>query len=206
MIITKITQQAKNNSRASIFVDDKFYMGVNKFVVFRLGIKTGQKLTPVLIEQLNSENESNNIWEYSLWLLSKAPKSVYQMKQKLMQKFPDQEVGETIDRLVADGLLDDDRLAQQLAERHYREQLKSRIEATAHIIAKGIDGSIAKEACQILDSDYEQLTVVKLVEFKLRNKQISKDNITKTSQYLARKGFSYMAIKLVVADLGRDVE
>ena len=206
MIITKITQQAKNISRASIFVDDKFYMGVNKLVVFRLGLKTGQQLTPELIAQLNSENESNDIWEYSLNLLSKTPKSIYQMKQKLSQKFPDQEIGETIDRLISDGLLDDVRLAHQLAERHKREQLKSRIEATAHIMAKGIDGAIAKEACTILDQDWEEVTVSRLVEVKLRHKQATADAITKTSQYLARKGFSYRAIKLATAELGRDVE
>ena len=206
MIITKITQQAKNISRASIFVDDKFYMGVNKLVVFRLGLKTGQQLTPELIAQLNSENESNDIWEYSLNLLSKTPKSIYQMKQKLTQRFPDQEIGETVDRLISDGLLDDTRLAHQLAERHKREQLKSRIEATAHIMAKGIDGAIAKEACTILDQDWEEETVSRLVEVKLRHKQATADAITKTSQYLARKGFSYRAIKLATAELGRDVE
>jgi len=203
MIITKITEQAKNPDRVNIYIDDQFYAGISKLVAIQLGLKAGLPLNPEMANQLEQLESTKNVWDYSLRSLARAPKTERQLRRRLADKFGEEPAQATLQKLKNDGLIDDRKLAESLVGRHLRQEDKSRLEILAELKVKGIPESFIPEALALLDDEYELRTATRLAAIKGRSQ---KADVNKIGQYLARKGFGYAVIKMAVKELGRDLE
>lgn len=206
MIITKISQQARDPERANIFVDGKFYAGLHTLVVLQLGLKVGQQLTPQLITRLTQTESSQNIWDYSLRNLSASPKSKRQITSKLASKFSRDEAESTVERLEKAGLVDDEHLAEVLVTHQIQMASKSRREIEAALAQKGLPREIAKVALAQIPAEYELKTAIRLVNQKGGSKEVDEKTKQKLSQYLGRKGFDYSVIRKALQSLSGDVE
>jgi regulatory protein len=207
MMITKISEQAKNPDRANIHVDGKFYAGINKLVVVQLGLRVGLELSPELAGKLSQLEGTNNVWDYALRSLSVAPKSRSRMIRKLTEKFDAETAKETVEKLSQDGLVNDELLASNIVSTQIRMETKSRMEIAAMLSARGIDKEAAKVALDQIYDDYEARAIQHLVEVKSRGTTKDGEELRqKIGQYLARKGFGYPAIKKALVELGSNVE
>lgn len=206
MIITKIENQTKNPDRVSIYVDGQFFAGVSALVCHQMGLRPGLELTPSIVALLGHKEEGDRAWQYSLKVLGLAPKTREQMRQKLTIRFGLEIAEATMAKLLSNGLLDDTSVAKMLTEQAMRNQNKSQRELAAAMRFRNIERSTADSQLADLPEDYDLVVAKRLAEVRLRGKHDDGTQITKTAQYLSRKGFSYSVVKKVMSELGRDIE
>lgn len=199
MQITKITPQVKTEARVNIFVDGKFYRGLDRLVVLKLGLKPGLTLTPKLLDSLESTQAENSAWEWALKNLQVSPKSEREMHKKLIQKYSPEMVSDVMARLKTAGLIDDQRLAAQIVQRYINQGTKSQREILQKLTQKGIDQAFAKPI--LAENNSNLSAVLKLAKIKNRSLRPDlpwRERYEKIAGYLIRKGFNYAEVKQVV--------
>lgn len=203
MIITKITEQAKNPDRVSIYVDGEFFTGIHKLVAIKFNLKTGMALPETVAQELATLESTNSAWEYSLRSLAVASKSRSRMIAKLTQKFGREKAEETTAKLVDQGLVNDARLAENIVLAQLGNKRKSKAEITALLTERGIAGDNIRNALNLIPENYELETATNLAKAKF---QEGSKSIEKIAQYLGRKGFGYSIAKTACAKLGLETE
>ncbi len=208
MIITKITPQVKNLERVNLFVDDKFFRSLDRILAIKWGLKPGLVLTPDLLKKLEKDQQNFTAWEYALKLLKFGPKSIKGMRDKLKSKYEPELVESTVRKLIAEGFLDDFRVAEQIVERFVNSPSKSVTEIRYYLKTKGLEDEAIKEALANFEDDYNLEAAKSLIRHKARQMKTGDPKAArlKISQYLARKGFSYPVVKKALDSLDGDVE
>lgn len=207
MEITKISVQAKNSERVNLYVDGKFYRGLDRLVAIKLGLKSGLTLNPTLLDKLETTQSENSAWEWALRSLQVSPKSKREMLQRLNRKFEPELATAVMLRLSSAGLIDDRKMAEQMVQRFVQQGTKSKKEILLKLRQKGIEFDVAKGAVEQTPND----TLAAVTIAVMRNRAL-KDSLTwqtryeKIASYLARKGFNYADIKRAVTRENLDRE
>lgn len=209
MEVTKLTPQAKNPQRINLYVDGKFYRGLDRLVALKLGLKPGLTLNPRLIDQLETTQSENSAWEWALRTLQVSPKSEREMEQKLRRRYDDDIVPSVMNRLRAANLLNDSRLADQVVHQLRERGTKSQKEILLKLRQKGIEPVLAQAA--LGDTSSDAMAAVRLAQIKkrtLKPAMSQPERFQKLAGYLARKGFSYQDIRAAITaiDLETDTE
>jgi len=201
MQVTKLSVQVRNPNRANLYIDGKFYRGLDKIVAIRLGLKPGLTLTPFLIGQLEQQQTTSTAWEFALRSLQRSPKSITTMRHKLKDKlFPDDIVDNTIQRLVDGKILDDTLMADNLVSYYSANGRRSRKQIWALLKTKLLPTTAIDMALEAVDSNQELSSASKLAQQKnhqwreldLRTRQ------QKIAGYLSQRGFQYTIVKQVI--------
>ena len=88
--ITKIEVQKNNKERANIYIDDKFYAGVNIELVMKYGLKKGQELSDDLFDRVLFEDLKSEAFNKAIKYIGSSLKSIKQLKDYLKKKeYPD---------------------------------------------------------------------------------------------------------------------
>ena len=207
MEITKISTQARNPERVNLYVDGKFYRGLDRLVAIKLGLRPGLTLNPILVGKLETTQSENSAWEWALRSLQISSKTVREMRVRLSRKFEPAIVDTLMQKLLAADLLNDQRFAEQLARRYGQQGTKSKREILLKLIQKGIDFETAKGALVAEVSDTN--SALTLAQIKNRSLPIDlswQERYTKIASYLARKGFGYTEIRQAVTKINLDLE
>ncbi|MDD5605966.1 MAG: regulatory protein RecX [Patescibacteria group bacterium] len=204
MEITRLKTQVSNPNRVNVFVDGKFFRGLNTLVAMKLGLKVGLVLNPYLVKQLDQQVTGDDAWEYALRLLQHSPKSVRQLETKLRSKFDTQTVHKTTTKLISQRIVDDTRLAGDLVGRAMAEKTKSRRQIFVWLKTKLFDDATINQALKLIDDDYDRQAAWQVGSKKygqlLRQGKVGDIN-KKLSAYLAQRGFGYNAVKAVLSDI-----
>jgi regulatory protein len=206
MEITKISVQARNPERVNLYVDGKFYRGLDRLVALKLGLKSGLTLNPRLIDNLETTQSENSAWEWALRSLQVSPKSIRDMRMKLKRKFEPELVESIMKKLENADLLNDERFAERLVGDLARRGTKSKKEISLKLRQKGIADDIAKKALGQVDSETDSVLKLTLAKNRgLREDLPWRERYEKIVSYLARKGFSYADIRRVVTKENLDL-
>ncbi len=207
MEITKISVQARNPERVNLYVDGKFYRGLDRLVALRLGLKPGLTLSPKLVDRLENTQTENSAWEWALRILQTSPKSERDMYRKLERKFEPDLAERVVKKLKDTDLLDDQRFAERLVGELVNSKTKSKKEILLKLRQKGIPNDLARGAVGKVES--EEDAVMKLALGKSRKLSADipwKERYEKVASYLARKGFGYSDIRKVVTKENLDAD
>lgn len=189
-LITKIVSQSSNPNRVNVFVDDKFLTGIDKFTWISHNLKVGSEISPKLCEELKKQDIQGKAYDKALKLLSFRPQSIFEIRQKLKNKFKSETISEAIARLKREGWLDDQKFAELWVKERSQTRLRSINHLKAELIQKGIAENIIREVLSQPElADQELETATKLVE-KLKNSKTT----DQLKAYLSRKGFNYGVI------------
>ena len=109
-----------------------------------------------------------------------------------------------LSRLKELGLVDDRRFAENFAGR-CRESCVSPREAVSKMLAKGVPYEIAKAAADNSDTDEEE-QLRRLIEKKYARKLGEENGAQKVYAALARKGFSFSAVRSVLKKYSEELE
>jgi regulatory protein len=114
--ITKMEAQKKRPTRVSIYLDGSFALGMDYDLAQRLGLRTGQKISPRDLEKITLAEEKNRAKNFTLDFLGYRARSVLEVRQRLTRRgHPASIVEEVIAELKAGGLLDDEDFAARWA-------------------------------------------------------------------------------------------
>lgn len=128
----------------------------------------------------------------ALKLLSRRELTTSELRERLLRKdFPADEVEDTVNRLRADGTLDDRRAAVAIARTHALVKARGRLRIERELRARGVDDDTARAA---LEDVFGELSEPELLERALR-KRLRSGRIRDQAEfrrlyaYLLRLGF-----------------
>lgn len=163
--------------------------------------KVGGDITEEQLHALLSASQYNRARERALYLLGLRDYACKELEQKLYTEAEPAIAAAVVERLCEVGLLDDERYAARLARslsegKHYPRR---RIEQ--ELRRRGISNGLIQAAVSELDGeDYEQALAI--LERKYYNKLNDPDSRRRVIAALARRGFSYGAIRRAMDAFG----
>lgn len=139
--VTSIQTQARNSTRASVFLDGAFFRGFKSETLKRHSISSGKKLTPELFNELIKTDGALMLREYLLNRLADREHTIRELEQKARRKKLDMTAfDETIEDLKDKGLLSEERFAVQFFKAK-RNRGWGLIKIKSELMNKGLSSS-----------------------------------------------------------------
>lgn len=187
--ITAVSAQAKNKERVNIYLDGEFAAGVSLETVMSLRLKVGDEIDEEKLKSLLELSERTDAANKAVKYISGALKTKKQVKDYLLKKgFSEETVWYTIDKLKDYGYINDAEFSEKFIESTRSKQ--GRRLAEYKLMMKGVKK-------EVIDSVYAESEIsqkedaARLAEKYLRNKEITRENISKAYRYLIGRGFSF---------------
>ena len=199
--VTKITYQKKNSEKVNIFVDDKFFTGIDYITWVQYGLKIGDTLTDNQLNIIKDDSQIDKAYSKALKLLSMRPQSELEIKQKLSKYFDKEVIGKILEKLESNKLVDDYEFAKLWVKERSKTRLRSKRHLMSELKQKGINQNIIKDVLGTELINQNEIEAAKtLLAKKLRQE---KTNIVsqKIKAYLAGRGFDYKTIVLAEKEL-----
>lgn len=196
--ITKIERQKKDKNRFSVFVDEKFALGISQDTLVQLGLKIGDKVDNNKLKELEQKESSSKSKEFALKLLSFRPRSRKELKDRLEKKgFDGETVEQTLNRLEELNLINDRKFASLWVEEKIKNRPSGRKILAQELYLKGIDKEIIGETLDKVYSEVDEKDLaLKLFQKKKKQYQKLDEEVAKRrlNNLLLRRGFSYQTV------------
>ncbi len=190
---------------AKLVFDTGDTLMLDKDVVSEHVLRPDAVLEPEKIEELTYESDYRRAKSRALWYLDRGDRTEKGLYRKLVEAgFDKRASAAVIARLVELDLLNDRRFAENYAYRCAQANI-SRREAVNKMMAKGVPYDIAKEAADGMETD-ETEQIRTLLERKYANRLLQENGTQKVYAALARKGFSFEAIKAALRQYNEELE
>lgn len=203
--ITALKINVKNQKLRSIYVDGKYVISVSEGVLFQSDLKVGDRLTPEAVAALKAEEETYQIIQYAYRLLSFRPRSVQEMRSRLLQKgWGEEQVAKVLSKLEGDGYLDDRDFALMFAQDRVKSKFLGPTGLKSELFRKGIDRELISE---VVENIYAQYPPAEIIHALMQKRGINPESTLDPKEkrrfinQLKRKGFSWEAIESVVSKL-----
>lgn len=202
-IITKIESQKKNEDRVNIYLDEQFFMGIYKELVFTLGLKKGMEIEEDNLRSILRDEMFIKAKNKALSILSKAPQSEKNITNKLSPDFEQDVIEDVLEFLRKYNFVNDEDLAQRITSTNLKLNKCGKNKIKQNLYNKGIDRETINSVVSDIDSDVEFENAMYLAKKRYdRVKNEDRNKIyQKISQHLAYKGFGYDIIKRVLNKL-----
>ena len=191
----KITETAIRRRRLYLMrLDNDTEYTVDRQTFDESPYRVGEEISEEQLEALLQKSQYNRARERALYLLGLRDYACGELEKKLYTEASPEIAAAVIARLQEVGLLDDAAYARRLA-RHlmeYKQYPRRRIEQ--ELRHRGIDAFVIADALAQLDSDDLQQALA-LLEKKYYNKLKTPEDRRRVVAALARRGFSYGAIR-----------
>jgi regulatory protein len=196
MKITDIKQQAKRADRYSIYIDGKYACSFSESELLNLGLRVGQELNVGEFEELKTNAILDKAYDRSLNLISRRPRSEWELRDYLKRKDSEPEVVEaTIARLSERGYIDDLEFARRWVDNRRLLKATSKRRLSMELRQKRVSDDVIDQVLSQDETD-EREVLRELVERK-RKQTKYQDNL-KLMQYLSRQGYNYDDIKSAI--------
>ncbi len=163
--------------------------------------KQGSDLTEEQLDTLLATSQYNRARERALYLLGLRDYACKELEQKLYTEATPEIAAAVVERLCQVGLLDDERYAARLARSLSEVKHFPRRRIEQELRRRGISSVLAQTAVADLDGeDFEQ--ALALLQKKYYNKLSDPDSRRRVVAALARRGFSYGAIRRAMDAMG----
>ena len=167
---------------------------VDNDLVFERSLKAGLEIDDKYLEELLFSSDYVRAKSRAVWYLDRSAHTEKGLYDKLVRAgFAKEACAKVIVRFIEVGLLDDRRYAETLAERLIETNVSKR-EALQKMLSKGLPYDLAKSVLEETEAD-ENTQIRNLIEKKYRNKLLAENGAKKVFDALARKGFSFGAIR-----------
>lgn len=167
---------------------------VDNDLVFERSLKAGLEIDDKYLEELLLSSDYVRAKSRAVWYLDRSAHTEKGLYDKLVRAgFAKEACAKVIARFIEVGLLDDRRYAEILAERLIETNVSKR-EALQKMLSKGLPYDLAKSVLEETEAD-ESTQIRNLIEKKYRNKLLAENGAKKVFDALARKGFSFGAIR-----------
>lgn len=178
---------------------------VDNDLVFERSLKAGLEIDDKYLEELLFSSDYVRAKSRAVWYLDRSAHTEKGLYDKLVRAgFAKEACAKVIARFIEVGLLDDRRYAEILAERLIETNVSKR-EALQKMLSKGLPYDLAKAVLEETEAD-ENTQIRNLIEKKYRNKLLAENGAKKVFDALARKGFSFGAIREALKSYVEELE
>ena len=187
--ITAITAQEKRKDRCNIYLDGEFYAGVSLETVMKFRLKSGAETDEARLKEILTDAENSEATEKALSYISKTVKTKRQVKEYLLKKgYSESACYHAIDKLKEYGYIDDCEYARRYIDSTGKTQGKRLL--AYKLMAKGVKKEDIEAAYETAGKNSAE-NAAALAAKKMKNKDVTKENVLKTYRYLISRGFSY---------------
>ena len=201
--ITAIEPQQKNPQRVNIYLDGEFAFGLSSIMAAWLTV--GQELGDQKIESLKTGDELEVTYQKALHFLSYRPRSSAEVRQNLVKRgISEPLVEETMNRLQASGLVNDEAFARAWVENRNSFRPRGKPALRMELRQKGLSEEIVQT---VLDTQVNEAALAFQAARKYARRLTGLDWLEfrqKLSGFLARRGFSYTSIAPVVSEVWKE--
>jgi regulatory protein len=142
-----------------------------------------------------SDTSASALRPYALRLLGRRDYTGHELRSRLIDRgYPEETVEPLLTAFVAEGLLDDGRVAAAHVRTASRIKGRGRHRIRRELEARGIEASLAEQATAHLDGDEEAAALERLIARKTAGRPLEPDDRRRLFQHLLRRGFSADAI------------
>ncbi|MDO8515278.1 MAG: RecX family transcriptional regulator [bacterium] len=198
MIITKLEYQKNDPNRVSVYVDEKFAVGISQDDLLLLKLYKDKEITPEELNNIIAQSDFGKIFNFAVNFISFRPRSEWEVKMRLKRKDP-ASGGMTdlvIEKLKKLKLVDDEAFAKWFLEQRNTFRPKSDRVLKQELKIKGISDEIIKKVLtEDETSEFEKA-------FLIVNKKKLVDR-EKIIRFLGSRGFSWDIINDVIAKSGK---
>ncbi|MGC9398851.1 MAG: RecX family transcriptional regulator [Anaerolineae bacterium] len=191
--ITALKWQKRNKQRVNVYLDGEFAFGLAATQAAKLQV--GARLSDRQIAELQALDAVEKAHDRALNYLSYRPRSEAEIQRYLREKeFSEETIEETLERLRRVGLVDDLEFAHYWINNRLRFRPRGRRALRQELRQKGIANKIIE---QVLSEFDEERALQKALQRHARRLQhLSSEKFRqRLTQRLARRGFSYEAIR-----------
>ena len=199
--ITKIEVQKNNKERANIYIDDKFYAGVNIELVMKYGLKKGQELSDDLFDRVLFEDLKSEAFNKAIKYIGSSLKSIKQLKDYLKKKeYPEDVIEFVIEKLCEYKYLDDYNFAKSFVLTYSNKY--GRLKLMSQLRMKGVDENIIDD---VFNENKVETNIENIARKYLKNKNITNETWLKLSRFLYSRGYEFEDINRIVEILKEDI-
>lgn len=202
--ITALKIQKRNKNRVNVYLDNEFAFGLSRIVVGWL--KIGQELSEEKILEVKAKDEIEISLQRAFNFLSYRPRSEEEVRKNLRKHKTDPVIiEEIIERLQVGKLVNDTNFAELWVENRSDFRPRGRRALRSELRQKGIDDLTIEET--IKDLDEEKLAYRAATKKARRFRDLEwLEFRKKMNGFLARRGFNYSDIKIVVDRVWKEIE
>lgn len=199
--ITQIKTQ-KNNKRVNVYLDGKFAFGLDLGNYVKLGLKVEQELTDEEVKEIVKKAEFQKAYDKLLGFATIRPRSEFEIKMWFNRhKIHESIQEELMKKLIKLELLDDNKFTSWWVKQRNEFRPRSKRQLYSELRQKGIEKEIIDQVLQETKIDEEKIATDLLKKREYKWEKLDKfTKRKKMSEYLARKGFDWGVIKIVVND------
>lgn len=204
--ITALRVQKRNPQRVNVYLDGEFAFGVARIVAAWLQV--GQQLSGEKIAQLKNQDEYEVAYQRALKLINIRPRTEKEIQQHLIDnKFPQEIADEIVSRLKDNRLVNDlDFASQWIANRsEFRPRGKKALQyelrqhgVPENKIRQALEQATIKENELAFQAAQKRIRYYQDLEWPQFRQKLG--------SYLARRGFSYEIISVVVERVWQEIQ
>lgn len=199
MTITLIEQAKKRVDRVNIFLDETFWVGLDKNQLIRFELHKGKIISEDEKSFIESESNIFKLREKVINLILIRPRSKYEIYQYLTLKKQVDELTskKLIETLVQTEVISDDSFTEWFVQNRSSHGFNGKNKIYAELLKKGVDSSIIKRHLKDLEENNDNTEkILKLFE-KVRNQVKAKSEAEKHQKIIKRimaRGYGYQEI------------
>jgi len=196
--ITEIRASKNSGKRVNIYVDDQFALTIDLETAIKEKLRIAMEIDESRIEELKIKDQINRCYNAAIRLLGYRQRSEYELRDKLVHRgFNRGIVNPVIDKLIKQGLVDDETFAKYWAENRETFSPRSRYLTALELRKKGVAEEVIKETVvKIDDEESAYRTALNRVErLHVSNR---KDLQRRLGDFLRRRGFDYETINRTI--------
>ena len=160
--------------------------------------RAGGHITDEQLCGLLELSEYNRARERALYLLGLRDYACKELEKKLLTEARPEIAARVVERLTDVGLLDDVGYAERMAHSLSRSKKYPKRRIAQELQRRGVDRETAGYAAEAIEcEDFKQ--ALALIEKKYYNKMTDRESRAKVMAALARRGFSYEAIRQAIS-------
>lgn len=200
-VITAIVESTRKDGRYVVEADEKAYVTVSLDIIDQLKLRVGGAIDAAEAAALERAGAALHTYDRALDMLAFQARSVRDLRRRLVEKGePAEQVDGAIERLTAQGFVDDAQFARQLARSKVASHGASKRRLQQEMFKRGVAREVADEAIAEVYEE-EQVDEAVLVEEVARKKVRSLAKLDREARrrrlyaFLARRGYEGDAIR-----------
>lgn len=197
--ITSIEVQKKDDRRANLYLDDKFYAGVSIELIMKHQLKRGMEVDREFLDEIILEDEKGKALDKAVKYISSTLKTTRQIRDYLRKKeYNSQTIDYVISKMIEYKYLDDVAYAKAFIATYSNKYGKMKL--ISALKSKGVSDSVIDEVFASDDLKIDD-SIDKTAEKYLKNKIKNNDTFMKLSRFLYSRGYEFDDIKSCISRL-----
>ncbi len=204
MKITELSPYKGTTWQMTTESGEKIYLGQR--TVEKMNLKKGMELPDSAIDSIKEEDLERKSRERAMYLLSGRDYGFVELYRKLEKNYPKEMCLRTCKSMAEKGLVNDREYAFRLGKQLFEIKKESAVAVRYKLTQKGIPKDIISEVIEYYCEDDEavQNRIKELVEKKYKRNLADEAGLRKVRNALARLGFSYSDINVVLKEFDID--